>query len=47
MTGQSYKVDTYESTYEKKTYKVSQEDEEIDDCNIEEMSNESNSERYD
>ena len=51
MTGQSYKVETYESTYEKKTYKVSEgEEEEVkgeDDCNIEEMSNEDDSEHYD
>ena len=50
MIGQSYKVETYESTYEQKTYKVSMEEDEVqgeDDCNIEEMSNEDDSEHYD
>ena len=47
MAGQSYKVETYESTFEKNTYKVSLEDEEINDCDIEEMSNEDNSEHFD
>ena len=48
--GHSYKVETYESTNENKAYKVSEGDEEHkleDDCNIEEMSNEDDSEHYD
>ena len=47
---QSYKVETYESTYDKKSYRVSEGEAEIkgeDECNIEEMSNEDDSEHYD